>query len=67
MKPTCGELPCVGFLFFHEARALYLRLGGSRLEAGGDGTTLIIPNRAWYDNLWEIMADQVRVVPTQRQ
>ncbi len=48
-------------------RALYLKLGGSRAEAGGDGTTVIIPNRSWYDSLWEIKPDQVRVVATQRR
>jgi hypothetical protein len=49
-----------------EAHALYLKLGGSRPEAGGDGTTVIIPNRSWYHSLSEINADQVRVIATDR-
>ncbi len=43
-------------------RALYLSLGGKRADGDEIGTTVIIPNRAWYSSFSSISAGQVRVV-----
>ncbi len=45
-----------------QLRTLYVKLGGSRPESGGSGTTVIIPNRSWYSSLWGISPDDVQVV-----
>lgn len=54
----------VAFYEVEEVRALYARLGGGRLEGARSGTTVIIPNRSRWENLWRISAEEVQVVQT---
>jgi hypothetical protein len=38
------------------------QLGGSRHEGSRSGTTVIIPNRSRWANLWGISAEEVEIV-----
>lgn len=42
-------------------RALYLKLGGSRIEGRENGTTVVIPNRSAWASMWPISVEEVRV------
>ncbi|HZQ08807.1 MAG TPA: hypothetical protein VFD70_19650 [Anaerolineae bacterium] len=56
------KFKAVPFYELEKVRALYLKLGGGRLEHAQNGTTVIIPNRSRWANLWGISAEEVRVV-----
>jgi hypothetical protein len=45
-----------------QVRALYLKLGGGRVEGWESGSTVIIPNRSRWANLWPISAEEVQVM-----
>ncbi|HZQ09259.1 MAG TPA: hypothetical protein VFD70_21965 [Anaerolineae bacterium] len=52
----------VPFYELEEVRALYAKLGGGRSEGSQSGSTVIIPNRSRWANLWGISAEEVQVV-----
>src|SRR5581483_3479401 len=56
------KFKAVPFYELEEVRALYVKLGGGRLEHAQNGNTVIIPNRSRWANLWGISAEEVRVV-----
>jgi hypothetical protein len=45
-----------------QVRKLYEQLGGGRHEGWWSGSTVIIPNRSFWANLWGISADEVQVM-----
>lgn len=49
-----------------QVRALYLKLGGGRSEGSESGSTVIIPNRSFWANLWPISAEEVKVMASER-
>lgn len=58
------KFKAVPFYEVEEIGALYVKLGGGRREGSQSGSTVIIPNRSRWANLWGISAEEVRVVET---
>jgi len=59
LRPNFKAVP---FYELEEITALYIKLGGGRAEGAPCGSTVIIPNRSRWANLWGISADEVEVV-----
>ena len=52
----------VPFYELEEITALYTKLGGGRREGSQNGSTVIIPNRSRWANLWGISVEEVQVI-----
>lgn len=60
VHPRFKEAP-----FYEQAdvRALYYELGGGRNEGAAMGTTVVLPHRTRWQNLWRITAEEAHVLP----
>lgn len=45
-----------------QIRELYHELGGSRPKGAQAGSTVVIPNRSFWANLWGISPEEVRII-----
>jgi hypothetical protein len=52
----------VAFYDVDKVRTLYHELGGGRHEGARMGSTVILPHRSRWAQLWHITADQVQVI-----
>ncbi len=69
MQASSSNASCVNPVYraaaFYESdelRAYYHALGGGRHEGAQMGSTIIIPNRSRWEQLWRIAPDQVQVI-----
>lgn len=59
LHPTFREVP---FYDVEAVRALYYDLGGGRHEGARMGSTVILPHRSRWAQLWRVTAEQVQVI-----
>lgn len=59
LQPSFMDVPSIDQA---QVRTLYEQLGGGRQEGWLNGSTVIIPNRSFWANMWRVTADEVRVM-----